>query len=283
MLNKIVKIGSKIYDSAKRVTNKHQPEILAGIGIAGYISSIVLAVKATPKAAEKIKKAEFDKNAQITTLFDAEAHPYYTVKEIDDEKYEELTLPEKVKTVWKDYLPAACTATASTLCIVGSVSTSCRRNAVLATALNLAEESARDYREKVIETIGEKKEQKIREEIAQDNLNNNPTTQVFLTNQGSALCYDTYSGRYFRFDIDKIKKINNEINERLLMESQVSLNELYLEYGLDGIDMGYEVGWSSENGLIDFELTSKLTKDDEPCLVISFNPAPKPGYSYFYR
>lgn len=282
-MNEIKKFGKKTVTQIK----KHEPEIWAGLGIGGFVATVYLAVKATPKAAEKIKQAEFEKNASILTLEDAKARPSFTAKEIviDNENYKVLTLQEKVKTVWKDYLPAAITGTASTLCIIASVSESCRRSAVLATAYRLSEEAANEYKAKVIETIGEKKEQKIREDIAQDKINNNPvqSTQVILTNQGNALCYDSYSGRYFRFDIDKLKKINNEINARLLTDDAISLNKIYLEYGLDGIDAGYELGWSTEFAkLIDFEMTSKLTKDDEPCLVISFNPAPRPGYSFTY-
>lgn len=273
-MGSLMKTVSKIYDTAKKQADKHSPEILAGLGIAGFFTSIILAIKVTSKAKNDIEEARNDKYlTQIEDGYDAV---------LDDV---ELTPMEVVKATWKDYLPVVGTTAASTLCIIGSVTTSNRRTAVLATAYKLAEESAAEYRAKVVETIGEKKEQKIREDIAQDRINNNPpqTTQVFITNQGNALCYDSYSGRYFKFDIDKLKKVNNEINERLLMENAVSLNELYLEWGLDGIDMGYEIGWSNENGLIDFQYTSKLTKDDEPCLVISFSPMPKPGYSYFYE
>ena len=37
---------------------KHSPEILTGIGIAGMITSTILAVKATPKALTLIAEAE---------------------------------------------------------------------------------------------------------------------------------------------------------------------------------------------------------------------------------
>lgn len=41
---------SKVYNDLKKATIKHSPEILTGIGIAGMVSTTVLAVKATPKA-----------------------------------------------------------------------------------------------------------------------------------------------------------------------------------------------------------------------------------------
>lgn len=41
---------SKFVRDTKRIVSKHSPEILTGIGVAGMITSTILAVKATPKA-----------------------------------------------------------------------------------------------------------------------------------------------------------------------------------------------------------------------------------------
>ena len=41
---------SKFVMDTKRMVYKHSPEILTGIGVAGMITSTILAVKATPKA-----------------------------------------------------------------------------------------------------------------------------------------------------------------------------------------------------------------------------------------
>ena len=41
---------ARFVKSTKRGLVKHSPEILTGLGIAGMISSVVLAAKATPKA-----------------------------------------------------------------------------------------------------------------------------------------------------------------------------------------------------------------------------------------
>ena len=40
--------------------SKHSPEILTGIGIAGMITTVVLAVKATPKAINLIEEKKKD-------------------------------------------------------------------------------------------------------------------------------------------------------------------------------------------------------------------------------
>ena len=44
--------------SIQTTVSKHSPEILTGIGIAGMITTTVLAVRATPKALVLIEEAE---------------------------------------------------------------------------------------------------------------------------------------------------------------------------------------------------------------------------------
>ena len=52
---------SKICRSVKTATVKHSPEILTGIGIAGMVTTTIMAVRATPKA---IRLLEDEKHRQ---------------------------------------------------------------------------------------------------------------------------------------------------------------------------------------------------------------------------
>ena len=47
-------------NSAKTALSKRSPEILTGLGIAGMITTTVLAVKATPKAISLLEEAKLD-------------------------------------------------------------------------------------------------------------------------------------------------------------------------------------------------------------------------------
>ena len=47
---------SKMIKKFQKGLSKHSPEILMGIGIIGSVTSTILAVNATPKALELIKK-----------------------------------------------------------------------------------------------------------------------------------------------------------------------------------------------------------------------------------
>lgn len=187
---------------------------------------------------------------------------------------------ETLKLTWKCYVPAVVTGGVSIACLIGASSVNVRRNAALATAYTLSESALKEYKAKVVETIGEKKEQTIREAIDKDTVRRNPVSksEVFITEKGNTLCFDVTSGRYFKADVDKLKKIEHELNRRLRDEMYVSLNDFYYEVGLGTTSTGDELGWNIDRGYIDFYFTTQLAEDDTPCLVINYSVAPRYDY-----
>ena len=137
-----------------------------------------------------------------------------------------------------------------------------------------------NYAQESIETVGEKKEQAIRDSIAKDVIDRNPVknNEVIITDNGDTLCYDAISGRYFKSNIDKINKIVNELNRVMLGDMYVSLNDFYYELGLKGTDLGDQLGWNINRGFIDLRFSTQLSEDDTPCLVIDY--AVPPRYDY---
>lgn len=244
---------SKILSSIRTSAAKHSPEILMGIGIAGMVATSVMAVRATPKALRLIE----DKKAKT--------------------KEEKLTPIETVKITWICYLPAVITGGVSIACLIGANSVNARRNAALATAYTLSESALKEYQEKVVETIGEKKEQSVRDAIAKDKMEKNPVTnhEIIITNKGNTLCFDVVSGRYFKSDIEKLKKAVNELNRRMRDEMYISLNEFYYEIGLNGISIGDDLGWNIDNGYIEPSFSSQLAEDGTPCLVVGYYVEPR--------
>ena len=242
--------------SLKTAIKKHSPEILTGIGIAGMITTTVMAVRATPKALILIEERK---------------------EEIGAEKLEAMDM---VKTTWACYIPAAITGTLSVACLIGASSVNARRNAALATAYTLSESALKDYQGKVIEMFGEKKNEAVKDAVAKDKVEKNPvvTREVIITEKGNTLCYDAISGRYFKSDIEKIKKAECELNRQMLDDMYVSLNDFYYEIGLDSVKLGDELGWNVDNGYIDLSFSSQLASDGTPCLVIDYSVAPRYDY-----
>lgn len=246
--------------NARSRVSKHTPEILTGIGIAGMITTTVLAVQATPKALKLIEEKK------------------------KDEHTDELTPVEVVKTTWKCYIPAATTCILSTACLIGASSVSMRRTTALATAYKLSETALTEYREKVVETVGEKKEKVIKDKVAEKKVKNtemNPNT-IIITGKGNTLCLDGFMGKPFRSDIEKIRKAVNDINERMLNESYVSLNDFYDELGIEHVPVGYELGWRIDReGTLKIYFSSQITDDGEPCIVMEYDTPPQYDYSKF--
>lgn len=252
---------SKFARDVRLSLSRHSPEILMGIGIAGVITTTVLAVKATPKALQLI-----------------------------DEKKEELEVDtlapvEVVKTTWKCYIPAAVTGVTSIACLIGSHSVNARRNAALATAYKLSETAFTEYREKVVETIGEKKEKTVRDKVSAEQIKKNPVsnTEIIVTGKGNTLFYDNHSARYFYSDLEKIKRAENKLNKQILtdpFDSGVSLNDFYREIGLPETSVGEHLVWNVNIGLIDIYPSAQMADEGtdyegQPCIVLNYSVPPE--------
>lgn len=250
---------SGLVKSSKNTLKKYGPEILTGFGIAGTVATTISAVRATPKALMLIEEKKLD---------------------LDVDELEPL---EVVRTVWPCYISPVALGAISIFCLIGANSVHARRNAALATAYTISETALKDYRDKVIETIGEKKEKVVRDAIAKEKIEKDPVSkkEIIITNNGDSLCYEPLSGRYFKSDIEKIRKAVNALNQQLLFDSYVSLNDFYDGVGLAGTKIGEDLGWRVEQSLLEVEFSSQLAEDGTPCLVMNFLTAPVYDYNKF--
>lgn len=247
--------------NVRTVLSSHSPEILTGLGIAGMITTTVLAVSATPKALDLIAEAEDEK--------------------FDNGHGEALTKVEVVKAAWKPYIPAAITGVTSVACLIGASSVHSKRNAALATAYNLSATALAEYKQKVIETVGEKKEQLVRDKVAEEHIRKDPvnSSTIIVSGNGNTRCFDTITKRRFISDIETIKRVVNELNRRMINgEDYISLNDFYYALDLDGVSIGDDLGWNVTRGLIELSFSAQLDTDGVPCIVIDYAVAPKRGY-----
>lgn len=243
--------------ATKFFLNKNLPSILAGMAVVGVGTTTVFAVYAANKSRQDI----YDENQN---------------REYDDLDY--LTTKEEVTLVWKNYIPTAISATATIACIIGSNSVNLRRNAAIAGLYSLSEASLKDYKEKVVNEIGTRKEEKLQNEIHQEKLNANPPndSQVIMTGYGDTLCWDALSDRYFKSDLETLRQVQNTLNYRLLSEMWISLNEVYEELGLNDIRLGCDLGWSVDHP-VDFKFDAMLTPNGQPCIRLDYEIGPVSG------
>lgn len=243
---------SRLKSNIQTTMIRRSPEILTGIGISGLVTTTIFAVKATPKALDLIAKAE-------------------------EEKQEKLTKLETVKVAWKPYIPAAISGATSIACLVGATSVNAKRNAALAAAYKLSETALVEYKDKVVETIGEKKEKVIREEISKDKIEKDPVTknEIFVTEKGKTLCYESISGRYFESDMNSIKSAVNDMNSKLLLEDFVSLSQFFDALGLGATGISDDLGWCVINGTIKIDFDAHIAADGRPCIVLDYDTPPR--------
>lgn len=244
--------------------SKHSPTILIGIGITGMLTTTVLAVKATPKAIRLMDERK------------------------DELEVDRLTPLETVKTTWKCYIPAAISGTVSIACLIGSNSVNARRNAALATAYKISETAFAEYRDKVVETIGEKKEKIVRDKVSEQQIKDNPVnkTEIIVTGKGQTLFYEPLSGRYFYSDLEKIKRAENTLNKAILTDpfsSGVTLNEFYEEIGLPTTATGDTLGWNFDDTIEIYPSAQMAAENSEhegePCIVLNHTRPPRYDFS----
>lgn len=243
-----------------KITTKYSPEILIAFGITGLITTTITAVKATPKAIESIENRADELG--VTS--------------------KELPIVEKVKVSWKCYIPSAVLGATSTACIIASNSVSTKRKAALVTAYKLSEAAFADYKDQVVTTIGEKKEEAIRDQVMKKVIDRQPVSnrEVIITEKGTTLCFESLSGRYFRSTRDAIEKAVNEFNAELINNNYLTINDFYDYIGLNGTKTGDNLGWKyhglGRNGLIKIRFSSHLADDGEtPCLAMEYEVPPE--------
>lgn len=260
---------SALFQRAGKVAANNSPAILTALGVTGTITTAYLAAKGAFQAA----KVLMDEEQKVT---ESEG----TV----DVEYATLDFKKKAELTWKCYIPAATCAAMTVTTIICANRVSERRAAALASAYAFAEKSFKEYREKTLQKTSKNKEQAIRDEIVQDRITEHPPSQTILAlaaQQGSVLCWDKWSDRYFVSDMESIRKAVNDFNHELINSTHLSLTEWYHLIGLPPIGASDDLGWDS-NDKLELNYTTALTKNNVPCLAIDFVNRPNHRYAQLY-
>lgn len=226
------------------------PEILTAVGITGVATTAYLAARGGIKATRK-------------TASDA---PYETLN-----RQEKI---ERIKKVAPCYAPAAVAGVVTVAAVVSSHKVSTQRIAVATTAASLATQQLHDYRAKVVQELGKKKDEALRASIAQDKVDktvqkNGVPTAIIAT--GSALAFEEHTGRLFECDMEKLRKLEIKLNHMILSQRWVTLDDFYHEVGLRPTTTSCDWGWDQSSGPLEFVYSGVLI-DDKPLISL--------GYSY---
>lgn len=271
--------ATKLFKTAQKFVSKRSPEILTGVGLVGMVATTVLAVKATPKALQLIEE-EKKKRTKEKYEENKKADP-----NINGVPAETLSALETIKVAWKPYVPAAITGALSIGCIVGASSVNARRQAALYSAYKLTETAFTEYKDKVAETVGEKKVKEIKQKIAEDKVEKatdpESKTKVVLSSDGDTWFIDPYSNIKFQSTANKIDMAANKLSRKMLDEMYVSLDEFYDELGIDPSDRtktSNDIGWHIDDGIIEPDYSDAIVKDGKAYVVMDFLKRPEYGF-----
>lgn len=249
----MVPLGELVKRTERLIIN-NSPVILTALGVTGTLTTAYL----TGKAAIKAERLIAENESMVTPL---EAR-------------------DKVALTWKLYIPAAASAMATIAVIIGANRVGSRRAAALAAAYSLSERAFEEYRSKIVERLGDKKEQEIRDDIARDRINHDSAEnrEIVMVGPGSVLCYDMFTGRYFLSDMETLRKAENDVNKMVIDDSFASLSDFYDRISLPPTSFSDEVGWNLDK-LLELKFSPILTDTGKPCIGVDFTVAPVRHYS----
>lgn len=190
--------------------SRNSPKILTVLSLAGVISTVVTASKDTARAKDVI-----------------------TVTRPRNRK-------EVLRATWKCYIPTAISAGTTMACIIGSHYCSNKQKEALSSAYALSQLTLHKYQEKVIERLGNKKAEAVREEVMNEvaeiqspaiGLCNNLTKPID-TGKGTTLFYDIPAKTWFYSDKNFLDAQTNEMNRDVRTEMYYDWNEIRYRWGL---------------------------------------------------
>jgi hypothetical protein len=244
--------------ASKKFLVDNAPLILTGVGIAGTVTTGVLSARSGFKA--------------NTALFE-----YERVQPAG----REVTRAEAFSVTWKLYIPPFVSGVITCGAIGLSAYLNEKRAAALIAAYAVSQHNFEEYKEKVREKFGIKKEAQVRDEIRTDRVQNTPVPANLGPANGRHLCFEAYTGRYFYSSHTDLERACNDVNKQVIDHGYVSLSYFYDLIGLPATASSDNVGWNSDS-LMTLEYTSTLNAHDEPVLVVDFGVVPTKSFDASY-
>lgn len=237
---------------------KKLPVILSILGGVGVIGTSYLAVRATPRAIERIKE-----ESRINHDGDPNS----------------ATKLEMFKASWKLYLPATITGLSTIGCILGSNLLSNKKQVGIASAYGLLDQYIKRYKSAAKTLYGDDADKKIDAQVAREGYVSADGIFVYERDLDpdaeDILFYDLYSQRYFRATMAAVLNAQYHLNRNLSLRGDATVNEFYDFLGIDHIEGGDEIGWDmgelldSEIMWLDFENSKATLEDGMECCIIS--------------
>jgi hypothetical protein len=132
----------------------------------------------------------------------------------------------------------------------------------------VVQQSYSQYREAVVEELGEKKDQLFQAKVVEDKVGAKPPGAI-IAGSGSVLCCETWTMRYFMSDRQTLDDAANQINAQMLKHDYATMDDFYHILGLEYTPSSNHSGWKS-NKLLVLEY-SAILHDGQGVLAFDYN------------
>lgn len=250
---------TRTLNKARFQIKKHSPEILIVAGIAGVVTSAVMACKATTKINDILDQTK----EEVGKVNDALAN-----EKISEDVYSKEDAKKDLAIIYiqtgvklaKLYGPSLILGALSITSILASNNILRKRNVALAAAYATIDNSFKDYRSRVIERFGKDLDRELKynikaKEISETTVDENGK-ETTVTKTVPVVEYEEPSdyARFFcegcsgwtkdpEMNLVFLKQQQNWANELLKTRGHLFLNEVYDMLGIERSKAGQVVGW----------------------------------------
>lgn len=262
MKTELVEKASRSLHKVGFKLKKHSPEILAAVGVAGTVASVVMACKATLKVTDIVDEAK----ETIEAIHSAVENEKHTS---DGEKYTQEVANKDLAIVYtqtglkfvKLYGPAIVVGIGAMGCLLGSNHILRKRNLAAVAAFKAVDASFKEYRGRLIDKFGKELDRELRfgikakeveERVVDEDGNETVVTKTVEVVDPNAM-HDLYSivwcegntGWTKNPELNKFFLIQqqNQANDKLRMSGYLSLNDVYEMLGAQKTAYGQFAGW----------------------------------------
>lgn len=291
---------SRVAGRSLLVLSKFRPEIMLGLGIVGFGTTIFLACKATLKV-EEILEESAEQNERIEEVHESKEYSAISYSEQDYKRDKLIVMTKTGMKLFKLYGPALAVGGLSIALLGGSYHILSSRNAALVGLYKASTAAFEKYRARLIDDIGLDKDKQYRYGITQQKVNiqevdpetgKEKTVKKTLSVIDPADTQGSLYARYFEpsnpnwsdrleHNLTFLKGVQSYMNNLYQTRGHVFLNECYEALSIPHSDAGAVVGWINKgkgDGFIDFgleEIIHKLSTNEvrgyAPFIKLDFN------------
>ena len=202
---------------------KHSSSILTGISITGVAATGYLSAKGGASA-ERILRDYDDGTASKT--------------------YEPLTFKERLRLTWKCYISGVVAGALT----IGAMACNQYMSAKQIAALTSSVAMLVAGRDQLEDQIRKKYGDKALDELKRSLKIRNPDKEYIYvyaeeTGKGNLLCYEGFSGRWFRSEEDEVRRNIEEFSNRFKAGDAICWNDFYDILGIEQSHFGFEYGY----------------------------------------